>query len=80
VTRATVRVAIDRFRATLRRRWGGDRAPSTRQASTDSADVHGNGITSVPDLPPGAAPGRAVTPLPARLAARRLTGLLLGAE
>ena len=59
VNRATVRVAIYRFRATLRRRWGGDRAPSPRRAGTDPA---------------------AVAPLPARLAARRLTALSLGAE
>jgi hypothetical protein len=80
VNRATVRVAIYRFRATVRRRWGGDRAPSTRRASTGSAESRGTYTTSVPDLQPGASPGAAaVAPLP-RLAARRLTALSLGAE
>jgi hypothetical protein len=80
VNRATVRVAIYRFRATLRRRWGGDLAPSTRLAGTDSADVHRDGLMSAPNLLPAASPGNAVAPLPARRAARRLTAPLLGAE
>ena len=33
------RVAMYRFRATLRRRWGGDRAPSRADAGTDPAAV-----------------------------------------
>jgi len=80
VNRAAVRVAIRRFGATLRRRWGGYRATSTRLVSAGSVDVHGNGITAVPDPEPGASRANAVAALPGRMAARRLTALVLGAE